>query len=324
MPYPKLLIYPHEFALLTVGVRLQQLQVLAVHGQQVSPGYKLVFAPRRKRRQSYLKEISPNAPPWYDAVGGEIFDRLIMLAWRRFYEIKRVPQDIGRLIDEKFEDIRQLVDVAKDEVRLPVHATFSVHARAALPRVVEELVALLYEALPSSSREAVWLRLGRCLAASEVGERAPASLAEIAEFTNLLHIDLDDLAKQAIESPENRAYGKPFEDWAHLDTVLQVLERFSTRVKSILDEPFNPTPQQSEILRVLPGKAMKTDELGETIGSRRDLFSRKGGRDHLFELRVHGMVGYHPNYGYFLRSEHPTRTAPTIGLIETPDARVSI
>ena len=49
--------------------------------------------------------------------------------------------------------------------------------------------------------------------------------------------------------------------------------------------PFVPTPFQKGILQALHGQALRTDDLGRKVGSRRKLFSHLGG---LGELRENG------------------------------------
>lgn len=59
--------------------------------------------------------------------------------------------------------------------------------------------------------------------------------------------------------------------------------------------PFVPSPFQAGILKVLDGKAMRTDALGAAVGDRSRLFKDNG----IAELREKGLVAHHPRLGFF-------------------------
>lgn len=72
------------------------------------------------------------------------------------------------------------------------------------------------------------------------------------------------------------------------------------------DLPFVPNPFQRGVLKVLEGRAMRTDQLGDAVGNRNRLFKPGG----LKELRDAGMVNSHPQLGYFRPDAPPPELSP--------------
>jgi hypothetical protein len=78
--------------------------------------------------------------------------------------------------------------------------------------------------------------------------------------------------------------------------------------------PFVPTPFQKGILQALHGQALRTDDLGRKVGSRRKLFSHPGG---LRELRENNLVAHHKRLGYY----RPDAPPPALGDLPPSQAR---
>jgi hypothetical protein len=310
MPKPKLIIYPDEFSLYFIGLRLQQLWQLFLRGEN-----------------NIL-----DSRGWLSQIHYETCGRWLTSARYEALGLSALPKAIGRSISSQFNDLNErfgmackdFLDVAHCSVggravqrdrrmgsrrrtrvqsrRRSVCGQVAIGQRMMLTGEVLDTIDLFRSALSRSEREVAWFELGVNAPAVDGAERDKPPLGA-KDWLDTLQIGWRDLVGNP--TPELRSQiPRGFDRWSRLEAGIQHLQRVAEYVCSILDQPFLPTLQQTAILKALEDTAMNSEALGFAINDRRGPFARKGGRDHLLELRVRKKVAWDPIHGYY-RPDRP-------------------
>ena len=278
MPNPKLVIYPEKYCMLEAGVRLQQL--LLLHPYAV--GWKTPHASTAD------------------------YDWLIKAMWKQIRECGKFSSYFAALRSRPFCDLSTMWEYGVESgFRKSIWFDAGM---SAVPPKLNEIVRLVEGAVPSTDSLFSWFQLGRCGANGHIEEGSWRWIDEVyfQQLLSQLGLSKKDLFPISNALSSSIRYPEQFRNWHMLELGLSHLAVIAAEVKQICSEPYLPTTQQAAILKALNGKTLKTDALGTAIGDRRSLFARKGGRDHLFELRARNFVAWHPTHGFYSTERPPS------------------